>query len=200
MVEFRPEDFFSWPDYETVRTVTRQRMLDYIKQQRTLLFPSGMQLIFDNRHTLWFRMQETIWAGKLFPKKDILPELVIINRMLCDSGEWEAHLAPVEQVSLPPKADPWPEELSMRIGTRPELVLAPDMIKGNHLSSAWDRGLRFRWSLDPETRAAFSHIQNPVHCSLALLGQKEISEAMTLKLRRSLLGDWEPLLSGGKKG
>lgn len=200
MVLFRPEDFFSWPDYEAVRKVTRQRMLDYIRQQRTLSFPSGIQLLFDNRHTLWFRMQETIWAGKLFPKKDILPELTVINRMLCENGELEAHLAPIEQVSLPPKPDPWPEELVLRIGTRPELVLHPDILKGNHLSSAWDRGLRFRWTLDTETRSAFSNNINPIHCTLLMQGNREVSEPMPLKLRRSLLGDWEPLFSGGKQG
>jgi len=200
MVAFRPEDFFSWPDYEPVRAVTRQRMLDYIQTQRTLRFPSGIRLLFDNRQTLWFRMQETIWAGKLFPRKDILPELTVVNRMVCEPGQFEAHLAPVEDVGLPPRADPWPEDLVLRIGTRPELILHPDILKGNHLSSAWDRGLRFRWTLDSETRSAFAQIQHPVDCLLTMSGDREMSEPMPLKLRRSLLGDWEPVPSGGKQG
>ena len=191
MTPLRPEDFFSWPDYEAVRNVTRHRLADYIRTQRTVRFPSGVELIFDNRQTLWFRMQETIWMGRLFPKKDSLIELEAINRMLCAPGELEAHLSPLERASLPPEPDPWPEELALEIATKPAIVLKPDLLKGNSLTSAWDRGIRFRWSFSDSERALFSQFLVGVTFKINLQGVRESSEPLPLPVRRSLLGDWE---------
>lgn len=202
MNPLRPEDFFSWPDYEAVRKVTRQRLVDYIKTQRTVRFPSGVELIFDNRQTLWFRMQETIWMGRLFPQKDALIELDAINRMQSGMGELEAHLSPVDRATLPPEADPWPEELALEIATRPAVILKPDLLRGNHLTSAWDRGIRFRWSFSESERALFSQFLLGVSFRISLQGVRETSEPLPLKVRRSLLGDWEPphISSQGAQG
>lgn len=191
MNPLRPEDFFSWPDYEAVRKVTRHRLLDYIKTQRTIRFPSGIELIFDNRQTLWFRMQETIWMGRLFPKKDCLVELDAINRMHCGMGELEAHLSPLDRATLPPEPDPWPEELTLEIATRPVLILKPDLFRGNYLTSAWDRGIRFRWSFSDSDRSLFSQLLLGITFRISLQGIRETSEPLPLKVRRSLLGDWE---------
>ena len=191
MNPLRPEDFFSWPDYEAVRKVTRLRLLDYIKTQRTIRFPSGVELIFDNRQTLWFRMQEIIWMGRLFPQKDTLNELEAINRMNCGLGEVEAHLSPLDRASLPPEPDPWPDELTMEIASRPVVVLKPDLLKGNYLTSAWDRGIRFRWSFSDSERALFSQFMLGVAFRINIQGLRETSEPLPLKVRRSLLADWE---------
>ncbi len=191
MNPLRPEDFFSWPEYDLVRTVTRQRLVDYIKTQRTLCFPSGTALVFDNRQTLWFRMQEIIWIGKLFPQKDTLIELEAINRMICLGGEMEAHLGPVANESIPPEADPWPEEISLEFATRPIVSLKADFLRGNHLTAGWDRGLRFRWTLPEAEKSLFYQTNLSVEFRLTLQGTRETSEPLPLKVRRSLLGDWE---------
>ena len=190
MNPLRPEDFFSWPDYEQVRTVTRRRLLDYIKTQRTLCFPSGTELVFDNRQTLWFRMQEIIWVGKLYPQKDSLIELEAINRMLCLWGEMEAHLAPVNQGSLS-EPDPWPEEISLAFATRPVVALKADFLRGNHLTSGWDQGIRFRWTLADAEQSLFYQTNLSVEFRLTRREVRETSEPLPLKVRRSLLGDWE---------
>ncbi len=191
MNPLRPEDFFSWPDYELVRTVTRRRLMDYIKTERTLCFPSGMELVFDNRQTLWFRMQEIIWVGKLFPQKDSLLELEIINRMICLGGEMEAHLGPVNQPSLSPEADPWPEEIALEFATRPIVSIKADFLRGNHLTSGWDRGIRFRWTMGEAERSFFQQTNLTVQFRFSHQGNRETSEPLPLKVRRSLLGDWE---------
>ena len=81
-----PSDLLSHADYEAQRTTLRQEIIALKKRRRIEVGPL-VTLVFENRRTLLFQVQEMIRAERIFEPSKIQDELDVYNALLPGTGE-----------------------------------------------------------------------------------------------------------------
>ena len=84
-----PSDLLSHADYEAQRPTFRQEIIALKKRRRIEVGPM-VTLIFENRQTLLFQVQEMIRAERIFEPSKIQDELDVYNALLPGTGELSA--------------------------------------------------------------------------------------------------------------
>lgn len=79
-------DLISFTDYERQREEYRKRIID-VKQRRRIAVGDLITLVFENRDTLQFQIQEMIRAERIYDPQKIQDELDVYNPLLPGSGE-----------------------------------------------------------------------------------------------------------------
>ncbi len=82
-------DLLSYADYEAQRPTFRQEMIALKKRRRIEVGPL-VTLVFENRQTLLFQVQEMIRAERIFEPAKIQDELDVYNALLPGAGELSA--------------------------------------------------------------------------------------------------------------
>lgn len=85
------EDLIPYADYERQRDSFRQRIIE-LKQRRRISVGEQITLIFENRATIQFQIQEMIRVERIFDPAKMQDELDIYNEMLPAEGELSATL------------------------------------------------------------------------------------------------------------
>jgi len=85
------DDVLSHADYEAQRPAFRQQIIALKKRRRIEVGPL-VTLIFENRETLRFQVQEMIRAERIFEPTKIQDELDVYNALLPRQGELSATL------------------------------------------------------------------------------------------------------------
>lgn len=84
-----PSDLLSHADYEAQRATFRREIIALKKRRRIEVGPL-VTLIFENRQTLLFQVQEMIRAERIFEPSKIQDELDVYNALLPRTGELSA--------------------------------------------------------------------------------------------------------------
>ena len=84
-----PSDLLSHADYEAQRATFRQEIIALKKRRRIEVGPL-VTLIFENRRTLLFQVQEMIRTERIFEPSKIQDELDVYNALLPGTGELSA--------------------------------------------------------------------------------------------------------------
>lgn len=82
-------DLLSHADYEAQRAMFRQEIIALKKRRRIEVGPL-VTLIFENRRTLLFQIQEMVRAERIFEPSKIQDELDVYNALLPGTGELSA--------------------------------------------------------------------------------------------------------------
>lgn len=85
------EDLIPYADYERQRDSFRQRIIE-LKQRRRISVGEQITLIFENRATIQFQIQEMIRVERIFDPVKVQGELDIYNELLPAEGELSATL------------------------------------------------------------------------------------------------------------
>lgn len=86
-----PSDLLSHADYEAQRATYRQEIIAFKKRRRIEVGPL-VTLVFENRRTLLFQVQEMIRVERIFEPSKIQEELDVYNALLPRTGELSATL------------------------------------------------------------------------------------------------------------
>ncbi|MCY4612570.1 MAG: DUF3501 family protein [Nitrospira sp.] len=86
-----PSDLLSHADYEAQRATFRQKIIALKKRRRIEAGPL-VTLVFENRRTLLFQVQEMVRAERIFEPSKIQDELDVYNALLPRTGELSATL------------------------------------------------------------------------------------------------------------
>lgn len=78
-------------DYERQRETYRQSIID-LKRRRRISIGEKITLVFENRETLRFQVQEMIRVERIFDPQKVQEELDVYNALLPGSGELSATL------------------------------------------------------------------------------------------------------------
>ena len=99
-------DLFSHADYEARRPEFRQQIITLKKRRRIEVGPL-LTLVFENRETIKFQIQEMIRVERIFDLQKIQEELDVYNALLPKSGELSATLfiAITEDAEIEPVLD-----------------------------------------------------------------------------------------------
>ena len=84
-----PSDLLSHADYETQRATFRREIIALKKRRRIEVGPL-VTLVFENRRTLLFQVQEMVRAERIFEPSKIQDELDVYNTLLPGPGELSA--------------------------------------------------------------------------------------------------------------
>jgi hypothetical protein len=164
----------------------------YVDRYRRVRIGPTLTLIFENRQTLWFRVQEVLRVARLAEPARIRQELDLYNRLLPGKDRLQAALliAISDESRLREELAPWQE---LR-GEQLSLHLGPVRCPANLLTCRpEDRCIGaahwVQFVLDAGARALLADQRQPAHLAVELAGYNHDSGALGESIRRSLLDD-----------
>jgi hypothetical protein len=83
------DDLYTLEAYEQHRTEFRARVMEH-KQHRRLPLGDNVTLIFEDRLTMHYQVQEMLRAEKIFTAEGIAEELGTYNPLIPDGSNWKA--------------------------------------------------------------------------------------------------------------
>ncbi len=138
MTPLAPDDLLPLDDYVARRSELLAAQSKYLDRYRRVRLGPRLTLVFENRQTLWFRVQEVLRVARLAEPARVQAELDVYNRLLPARGTWQAALI----LDVPDGPD-WGKELAFWRD-----------LAGNHLVlTAGDETLQPKWvTCRPEDR------------------------------------------------
>ncbi len=164
----------------------------YLDRYRRVRIGPQATLLFENRQTLWFRLQEVLRVARLDEPARVRQELAVYNRLLPGRDRLQAALL----ISLQNEADvtaelaPWQE---LR-GDNLRLQLGRTSLSANiYTCRPEDRCIGtahwVQFFLDAAARRALAERARPVAFTLSLPTYRHESAPLTDEIRQSLLED-----------
>lgn len=92
MKKLELEDILGLEDFESQRQQLFEKHSKYLEKYRKIRIGPNWILVFENRQTLWFRVQEVLRITRTTDPKLILNELAIYNRLLPEKDCLQAAL------------------------------------------------------------------------------------------------------------
>ncbi|MCS7308295.1 MAG: DUF3501 family protein [Aquificaceae bacterium] len=86
MKKVTKEEILNLYEYEKVRAQKVQEIIQIKKNRRVFLEPF-VHLVFENRDTVWFQIQEMIRAERMVRDEDIQKEIDVYNELIPDKNE-----------------------------------------------------------------------------------------------------------------
>lgn len=91
MDKLTPQDLWPLETYARKRSEFRARVMAH-KRSRQLMLGAHLRLLFEDRTTVQYQVQEMLRIEKLFEEADILDELDAYNPLIPDGANWKATL------------------------------------------------------------------------------------------------------------
>ena len=89
MTPITADELLNLYDYEKVREARRAAVIA-LKQRRRVTVGRYLSLVFENRDTVWFQIQEMIRAERIVDDEKVADELRVYNGLLPEPGELAA--------------------------------------------------------------------------------------------------------------
>ncbi len=185
--------------YERLRPRFRQRVID-LKTRRRVALGEKLTLVFENRETLRFQIQEMCRIERIEARERVQAEIDVYNALMPGDGELSATLfiEITDAAEIRPELDRLlgiDEHLALRIGD--EAVAAafdPQQMEEDRISAV--HYLRFR--LTPDQVARFADEAETVCLVVdhpAYAAETVLSPGVRRSLREDLAGEPAPLLT-----
>jgi hypothetical protein len=163
----------------------------YLDRYRRVRVGPRASLLFENRQTLWFRVQEVLRVARLTDPVRVQRELDLYNRLLPGPSRLHAALlVDVSEERLAEELAPWiglqGEDVSLMMGPRNcGAYLVTCRPEDRCIGTAhW-----VHFSLDPGARILFADPRVPVHVEIRLTSYTHASPPLSEDVRQSLLDD-----------
>jgi hypothetical protein len=163
----------------------------YLDRYRRVRIGPRASLLFENRQTLWFRVQEVLRVARLTDPGRVQQELNLYNRLLPGANRLHAALVvTVDETKLAEELAPWRslrgEDVRLMLGARmcpARLVTCrpEDRCAG---AAHWVHFL-----VDTAVRQLLADFRVPVHVEVYLPGYVHSSPPLGDEIRQSLLDD-----------
>src|ERR1700682_3973010 len=86
------DDLLSLDEYTDRRREVFESLDRYLDRYRRVRIGPDLTLLFENRQTLWFRLQEVLRIARLSEPEQVQEELDLYNRLLPGRGQLQAAL------------------------------------------------------------------------------------------------------------
>jgi hypothetical protein len=185
------EDLLPLEEFAGRRLDLFEAQCRYLDRYRRVRIGPCATLLFENRQTLWFRVQEVLRISRLTDPPRVQQELDVYNRLLPGPNRLHAALlVDVNERRLAEELAPWQalrgEDVAVVLGSRfcpAELVTCrpEDRCIG---AAHW-----IQFDLDGPARALLGEHRVPVHIAIHLQGLTHSSPPLGEDIRQSLLDD-----------
>jgi hypothetical protein len=188
------DDLLPLEEFSNRRRELFDSLMRYLDRYRRVRVGPRLTLLFENRQTLWFRVQDVIRVARLAEPARLREELELYNRLLPGKGALQAALL-IEVSDEAPLAEqlaPWQalEGTHLRlcagdaccpatlVTCRPE-----DRCSG---AAHW-----VQFPVDAAARKQFADFRRPAHFEVTLPAYQHQGPALSDEVRQSLLEDLE---------
>jgi Protein of unknown function (DUF3501) len=165
----------------------------YLDRYRRVRVGPGAALLFTNRQTLWFQVQDLLRVARLADPARVQGELDLYNRLLPTRNRLQAALLlNVDETRLMEELAPWRD---LRGGDL-RLGLGPTQLPANLLTvrpedqcigtAHW-----VQFVLDAPARGLLADLRSPAHVALTCAHYRHESAPLSDEVRQSLLEDLE---------
>jgi hypothetical protein len=188
------DDLLPLDEYSGRRREFFDSLQRYLDRYRRVRIGPRLTLLFENRQTLWFRVQEVIRVARLADPARLREELALYNRLLPERDRLQAALLieVADEGRLTEELAPWRElegeHLSLHAGAarypaalitcRPE-----DRCAG---TAHWAQ-----FAIDAAGRAQLADLTRPAHFEITLPSYRHQSPPLADEVRQSLIEDLE---------
>jgi hypothetical protein len=186
------DDLLPLEEYAVRRREFFQAHGRYLDRYRRVRIGPRLTLLFENRQTLWFRLQEVLRVARLSEPDRVQRELDLYNRLLPGRGRLQAAL-----LLAVPDESRLAEELALWRELRGEdlcLHAGPARYPANLLTCRPEDRCAgtahwVQFVLDPAGRRLLADPRLPAHFALTLPAYRHDSAALSEEVRQSLLED-----------
>lgn len=154
----------------------------YCQQYRRVRLGPDLLLQFENRQTLWFRLQEMLHIMQLCNPNWIDDELRRFNQLLPASGGLAGGIVPVEPLPESQIASLQTGTLRLRMGA----TIVPALVEA---TPGWEYLCWLRFALTEEHRHQLASDERPAWIELENGPNIIASDALAEEVRQSLLDD-----------
>jgi hypothetical protein len=192
MLPLSQDDLLSLEEYASRRREYFESHRRYLDRYRRVRVGPLATFVFENRQTLWFRVQEVLRIGRLSDPKVVQEELELFNRLLPGPGQLQAALLIEvrDESQLTIALDPWSklseEHIQLRIGNEacPGQVLTcrpEDRCSG---AAHW-----IQFTLEGPLRKQLADFRQPALLEINLPAYSHQSSPLGDDMRQSLVDD-----------
>jgi hypothetical protein len=164
----------------------------YLDRYRRVRVGPRVTLLFENRQTIWFRLQEVLRIARLGEPARVQQELDLFNRLLPGRGRLAASLlvAVEDETRLTEELAPWRQlrgdELALRLG---EAAFPADLFTARPEDRCLGTAHWVQFVLDARGRDFLADPRRPAFVSLHLPAYRHDRAALSEEMRQSLLDD-----------
>lgn len=166
--------------------------LRYLDRYRRVRIGPALTLVFENRQTLWFRLQEVLRVARLAEPSRVRGELAIYNRLLPGRDRLQAALliGVQEESRLLDELAPWQSlgggDLRLHLG---ELCYPADLLTCRPEDRCIGAAHWVQFVIDEPGRRRLAERHIPIYVSVALDHYTHDSGPLNEEVRQSLLED-----------
>lgn len=164
-----PGDIIPYADYERQREGFRARIIE-LKQRRRISVGPLITLVFENRETLQFQIQEMIRVEQIFDPAKVQEELDVYNALLPATGELSATL--LIEITDDARMKEWLDAfMGLDHGQKVAMTVGSARIyaefEGGHSHETKISAVHFvRFPVPPSVRALLADLRVPVTLSV----------------------------------
>jgi hypothetical protein len=185
------DDLLPLEEFATRRREFFEAHSRYLDRYRRVRIGSSLTLLFENRQTLWFRLQEVLRVARLSEPKQVQQELDLYNRLLPRRNRLQAALLlKVNEARMREELAAWQdlrgEELCLHLGdARYPANLLTCRPEDRCIGTAhW-----VQFVLDERGRQLLSDFDAPAHFAVHRTNYSHESAPLGDEIRQSLLDD-----------
>jgi hypothetical protein len=192
MLPLTIDDLLPLEEYVTKRKEFFDAHRRYIDRYRRVRIGPKLTLIFENRQTLWFRVQEVIRIARLADAREVQPELNLYNRLLPSRNLLQAALLIeiTDQTQLLKELSPWRtitgEHLKLHVGSH---SVAAHLVTCRPEDRAIGTAHWVQFQLPPEARKSLANFPQRTFFRFENESYQHPSDVLSDDFRQSLLDD-----------
>ena len=195
MQKLELQDILPLDDFESQRKKFFESHIRYIEKYRKVRLGTSISLVFENRQTLWFRVQEIFRLTKIADPKVMQNELNVYNRLIPEANTLQAAFL-LDPQNLPDTVNSSTFSLKDFRGDNLRLILNKsipcDLTTKRPEDLSLGNSLWVRFFLDEEAKMILKDGRTPAKFSLASNQFLAESHNLPTEIRESL---WEDLQS-----
>jgi hypothetical protein len=187
-----PDDLLPLDDFTARRRELFESHIRYVDRYRRVRIGPRLTLLFENRQTLWFRVQEVLRIARLTEPSWVRRELAVYNRLLPERDRLQAALVLDVDAAAPLETElaVWRElrgdDLYFYVGA---LTYPANLYTCRPEDRCIGAAHWVQFVLDAQGRSALADRRRPVYFAVGLPTYRHDSAPLTEDVRRSLLDD-----------
>jgi hypothetical protein len=163
----------------------------YLDRYRRVRIGPTLTLMFENRQTLWFRVQDVLRITRLSEPRYVQQELDLYNRLLPGPNRLQAALLiAADESRLSEELAPWRElrgdDLCLHLG---KAAYPANLLTCRPEDRAIGTAHWVQFVLDPSGRALLTDFRQSAHFAVARAAYRHDSGPLSDEVRESLLDD-----------
>ena len=185
------DDILPLDEYASRRREFFESISRYLDRYRRVRIGSTLTLLFENRQTLWFRLQEVLRIARLSEPARVQQELDLYNRLLPRRNRLQAALLlKIDDRRLREELPAWQDlrgdELCLHIGTA---RYPADLLTCRPEDRCIGTAHWVQFVLDERGRERLADFDRPAHFSVNRANYQHDSAPLSDEVRQSLLDD-----------